>query len=80
MGLDPDGSARIFTGSSAATPFVSGTVALVMELLPDLDAVAIRHALLAPHEQRSLRTVVPPLLDAWGTYLRLASRSEAAYT
>jgi hypothetical protein len=80
MGLDPDGSARIFTGSSAATPFVSGTVALVMELLSDLDAVAIRHALLAPHEQRSLRTVVPPLLDAWGTYLRLASRSEAAYT
>ncbi len=53
-------------GTSAAAPFVTGAVALIASLLPNLPGTAIRYALSPPGAAR--RSIVPPLLNAWRTY------------
>lgn len=61
--LAPDGGTRRFGGTSAATPFVTGTAALLWSLYPRASVAQIRHALL--YAARGARSsVVPPLLDA----------------
>jgi subtilisin family serine protease len=60
-GLAPGGRQRL-SGTSAATPFVTGTAALLWSLHPAMTAAQIRAALLRPGLQR--RSIVPPLLDA----------------
>jgi subtilisin family serine protease len=55
------------SGTSAAAPFVTGAVALLCSEFPDASGHDIKSGLLAMRaEQRT--TVVPPLMDAWGSY------------
>jgi subtilisin family serine protease len=67
VGLTPSGEPVVSEGTSVAAPFVTGTAALLWSLFPGAAAVEVKRALLsAPASRR--RTVVPPLLDAWGAY------------
>jgi subtilisin family serine protease len=54
-------------GTSAATPFVTGAIALLWSLFPKATAYEIRFAITEAHRRRRT-SVVPPLLDAWGAY------------
>lgn len=63
--LAPGGGTTIAGGTSAAAPFVAGAAALLASLVPRASGAAIRHALCGPARRRS---IVPPLLDAWGAY------------
>jgi subtilisin family serine protease len=67
--LGADGTPRRSDGTSAAAPFVSGAIALLWSEFPDACAVDVRIAVTAG----ARRTVVPPLLNAWSSYERLAS-------
>lgn len=54
-------------GSSAAAPFVTGTIALLWSEVPRATAAEMRSAVTQAHLRRR-PTVVPPLLDAWAAY------------
>lgn len=71
--LGTDGGFQTFGGTSAAAPFVAGTIALLWsEFLPAL-AGEVKLAIL--QSSRGARnSLVPPLLDAWAAYQVLASR------
>lgn len=73
-----DGRLRTFDGTSAAVPFVSGTVALLWSEFRTASATEIRRALMLP-AQRRRRTVVPPILDAWAAYQTLAVQYGGTY-
>jgi subtilisin family serine protease len=65
--LGVNGPPLTFGGTSAATPFVTGTIALLWSAFPAATAAEVRHAV--THASAPRRpTVVPPLLDAWGAY------------
>lgn len=61
--LMPTGQYGNFGGTSAATPFVTGTIALLWSLFPQKSALQIREAILMGSGKRR-RSVVPPLLNA----------------
>jgi subtilisin family serine protease len=69
--LGPTGAPETFGGTSAATPFVSGTLALLWSEFPSVAASTLKLAL-AGSQART--TVVPPLLDAEAAYQSLASQ------
>lgn len=54
-------------GTSAATPFVTGTAALLWSLFSKATAVEIRLAVTQGSSARR-NSVVPPRLNAWGAY------------
>jgi subtilisin family serine protease len=54
-------------GTSAAAPFVTGTIALLWSEFPAAPAATVRAAVVHAHGPRRT-TVVPPLLDAWAAY------------
>jgi subtilisin family serine protease len=61
------GGTDSITGSSAAAPFVTGTIALLWSILDRAPAVEVASAVRRAREPRP-RSVVPPLLDAWSAY------------
>jgi subtilisin family serine protease len=67
--LGAAGGALTLTGTSAAVPFVVGAAALLWSEFPGATAGAIRFAVTLADRRR--RSVVPPLLDAWGAYRAL---------
>jgi subtilisin family serine protease len=69
--LGADGKPRMFGGTSAAAPFVTGAIALLYSQFPAASATQIKMAVTQASVPR--RTVVPPLLDAWGAYQTLAA-------
>lgn len=73
--LGTDSKPLTFGGTSAATPFVTGAIALLWSEFPAATAAEIRFAVTQAYAQRRT-TVVPPLLDAWAAYqLMVAAHS-----
>jgi len=64
--LDPTGKIVTFSGTSAATPFVTGAIALLWSEFPAASAAAIKVAIAGGRGSRS--SVMPPLLDAWAAW------------
>ena len=70
--LGPGSEPITLSGTSAAAPFVTGTIALLWSEFPSARAAEVRLAVTnAGGRRRS--TVVPPLLDAWDAYSELAT-------
>jgi subtilisin family serine protease len=65
--LGTEGQPRTFGGTSAATPFVTGTIALLWSAFPAATAAEVKLAVTRADAKRRM-TVVPPLLDAWAAY------------
>jgi len=65
--LGAEGKPLTLGGTSAATPFVTGAVALLWSEFPAASTADMRIAIAQPSMPRRT-TVVPPLLDAWGSY------------
>ena len=63
--LGTDGKPNSFGGTSAAAPFVTGTIALLWSKFSKASAAQVKLALTQPHGWRR-NSIVPPLLDAWG--------------
>jgi len=66
-GFDPEGALVAAVGTSVAAPFVTGAAALLWSEFPKASAAAIKLALTRGRGS-TRRSVVPPLLDAWGAY------------
>ena len=66
VSLSGDGKTQTTTGTSAAAPFVTGTIALLLSEFPRATASQIKLALAGKRRHR--RTITPPLLDAWAAY------------
>lgn len=75
-GLRPDGTRAVFGGTSAAAPFVTGTIALLYSLLPGLDRGRLLWALTRARHGRS--RLVPAPLDAWAAYEVLTGKEARA--
>lgn len=69
--LDSNGEQAISDGTSAATPFVTGAIALLWSLFPRATAAQIRLSITRTGADRR-NSVAPPLLDAWAAYQSLA--------
>jgi subtilisin family serine protease len=65
--LGANGKPPTFSGTSAAAPFVTGTLALLRSIFPNATPAELKIAVKQPHAYRR-STVVPPLLDAWAAY------------
>jgi subtilisin family serine protease len=62
-----------FSGSSAAVPFVAGTLALLWSVFTTVSATQLRVAVAGSPASR--RSVNPPLLDAWAAYRALTTNN-----
>jgi subtilisin family serine protease len=69
--LDSNGERVISGGTSAATPFVTGAIALLWSLFPGATAARIKLSITRNAADRG-NSVVPPLLDAWTAYQSMA--------
>ncbi len=70
--IGADATASTISGTSAAAPFVTGTAALLWSQFPRAGAGAIKLAL-TQSSTGQRRGLVPPLLNAWAAYRRLAA-------
>jgi subtilisin family serine protease len=59
-------------GTSAATPFVTGAVALIWSEFPGATAAAVRSAVTGAAAPRRT-SIVPPLLNAWAGYQAMST-------
>lgn len=69
--LSADGRSHTFSGTSAAAPFVTGAVALLLSEFPNVNAAQVKLAVSRTQVRRKM--ITPPLLDAWGAYQLLAA-------
>ncbi|MEQ6342293.1 MAG: S8 family serine peptidase [Gammaproteobacteria bacterium] len=69
--LSTDGKTLTQGGTSVATPFVTGAIALLWSLFPTATAGEIRMAITHGNSPRR-NSVVPPLMDAWAAYQAVA--------
>ncbi len=69
--LGMNGEPRKFHGTSAAAPFVTGTIALLLSEFPSATDTGVKLALLQGMGGRR-NSVVPPVLDAAAAYQRMA--------
>lgn len=74
VSLGVDGSPRAFGGTSAAAPFVTGTLALLCSIFPNASRSEIESAVLGGLRARR-SAIVPALLDADSAYRTLHSLS-----
>ena len=63
VSLGAGNSSHMLTGTSAATPFVTGTIALLWSLFPAATTAQVKMAITSSTAP-GRRTVVPPLLNA----------------
>ena len=68
--ISTDGQPVTFSGTSAATPFVTGAIALLWSVFPNATLAEVKLAATQTTAKRRT-TVVPPLLDAWEAYQML---------
>ncbi|HYJ87639.1 MAG TPA: S8 family serine peptidase [Pyrinomonadaceae bacterium] len=70
--LGTAGQSPTFGGTSAAAPFVTGTIALLKSIFPDAAAAELKIAV--TRGRTPVRSsLVPPLLDAWSAYQVLST-------
>jgi subtilisin family serine protease len=74
--LGASGNSLTFGGTSAATPFVTGAVALLKSIFPDATAGDLKIAVTRSHMKRR-PSLIPPLLDAWAAYEAIATTYSA---
>lgn len=65
--LGVTGKSHAFGGTSAAAPFVTGTIALLWSEFPEASAEQVKMAVTGSRAPRR-NSVVPPLLDAWAAH------------
>jgi subtilisin family serine protease len=65
--LGAAGQPLTLSGTSAATPFVTGAIALVWSAFPAASAAELRLAIIYGDARRRA-TITPPLLNAWAAY------------
>ncbi len=65
--LGVDGKTLVLGGTSAAAPFVTGTVALLWSEFPNATAADIKLAITKARATRR-KAIIPNLLDAWNAY------------
>ena len=70
--LGPDGKPFTSGGTSAATPFVTGTLALLLSMFPEATVAQAKTATTRADMRRS--AIVPPRLDAWSAYQSMLQR------
>jgi subtilisin family serine protease len=70
--LGTEGEPHTLAGTSAAAPFATGTIALLWSEFPFASAAEIKAAIIRPNATRP-KTIVPPVLNAWGAYEIIAS-------
>ena len=64
--LSVNGQPFTVGGTSAATPFVTGTLALLLSMFPEASAAQAKLATTRADVRRA--AIVPPMLDAWSAY------------
>jgi subtilisin family serine protease len=64
--LGANGQPLTSTGTSAATPFVTGALALLLSIFPQANPAEAKSALTQADLRRA--AIVPPILDAWSAY------------
>lgn len=64
--LNANGQPFTSAGTSVATPFVTGTLALLLSMFPEANAAQAKSATMRADVRRA--TIVPPMLDAWSAY------------
>ncbi|MEU7729520.1 S8 family serine peptidase [Streptomyces sp. NPDC040724] len=74
--LGPNGGLQIQDGTSVATAFVTGAIALLWSRFPKAGVAEIKRAVTGGHGSRRT-SVVPPLLDAWGAHQTLSATQSA---
>lgn len=67
ISLGTNGKPLTLSGTSIATPFVTGAIALLWSEFPTATVTEIKLAITQAYGSRR-KTVVPPLLDVWGAY------------
>ncbi len=71
VSLSSSGRPTRFSGTSAACPLVSGAAALLWSEYPNMSAARIKEALAGGNR---LRSIVPPVMDAWGAFQKLGAQ------
>jgi subtilisin family serine protease len=71
LGLGSNGEFSSFGGTSAAAPFVTGTMALLWSAFPNATAARLKLAMTDAHRKGSA-AIVPSLLNAWAAYQSMA--------
>jgi subtilisin family serine protease len=64
--LGVNGRSLMFGGTSAATPFVSGAIALLWSVFPQATIAQVHFSVIGSSHRRGI--LVPPVLDAWAAY------------
>jgi len=67
------GGYTTLSGTSFAAPFVTGTIALLWSIFPDLSAANILQSIIMINERNTRRSIIPPLLNVRQAYDKLKS-------
>src|SRR5215216_982039 len=73
VSLGAEGEPLTSGGTSVAAPFVTGAIALLWSMFPRASVAEVKHAVTMSAYGRRRTTIVPPLLDAWGSYKTIAT-------
>lgn len=77
VSLNTTDGMQLCGGTSAATPFVTGAIALLCSEFPTATAAEVRLAVIRARAVRRV-AIVPPVLNAWAAYQNLKNAHEGA--